>query len=207
MDVQRIGVIGAGKLGTALARLALDAGYEVRISGSPRQAMLELVIGTVLPGAQLLPEADVVAQSDLVVLAIPFGKAHSVNFDALGGKIVVDAMNAWEAAGGHLDEEHGGTTSSLIRMRNPEMRLVKSLNHLGYLDLTGDAREAGHPLRRAIAVISDDEEARAVVASVVDSLGFDPVEAPTAASRCLEPDSPVFGRPVSAAELREALGL
>ncbi|GAA4902655.1 NAD(P)-binding domain-containing protein [Tessaracoccus lubricantis] len=205
--MSRIGIIGAGKLGTALARLALDAGHEVRISGSPRQAMIELVIGTVLPGAQLLPEADVIAQSDVVILAIPFGKAHSVDFDALAGKVVVDAMNAWEAAGGHLDEDHDGTTSSLVKLRNPEMRLVKSLNHLGYLDLTADAREAGHPLRRAIGVVSDDEEARRVVARLVDSMGFEPVEGPRSASRCLEPGSPIFGRPVSAEELREALGL
>ena len=86
---QRLGIIGAGKLGTAIGRLALDAGYEVRISGSDRQPMLRLVIDTVLPGARLLPEADVVADSDLVVLAIPFGKADTIDYAALEGKVVV----------------------------------------------------------------------------------------------------------------------
>lgn len=202
---QRLGIIGAGKLGTAIGRLALDAGYEVRISGSDRQPMLRLVIDTVLPGARLLPEADVVADSDLVVLAIPFGKADTIDYSALEGKVVVDAMNAWDAAGGHPDPDWDGTTSSLVASRNPGMRLVKSLNHLGYSDLVADAHEAGHPLRRAIAVISDDEGARERVAELVDRLGFDPVEAPRSASRCVEPDSPIFGHPMGAAELRAAL--
>lgn len=109
---QRLGIIGAGKLGTAIGRLALDAGYEVRISGSDRQPMLGLVIDTVLPGARLLPEADVVADSNLVVLAIPFGKADTIDYAALEGKVVIDAMNAWDAAGGHPDPDWDGTTSS-----------------------------------------------------------------------------------------------
>ncbi|AQP47160.1 hypothetical protein BW730_06160 [Tessaracoccus aquimaris] len=202
---RRLGIIGAGKLGTAIGRLALDAGYEVRIAGSPRQPMLALVIETVLPGARLLPEADVVADSDIVVLAIPFGKADSIDYGPLEGKIVVDAMNAWDAAGGHPDPTWDGTTSSLVRAHNPRMRLVKSLNHLGYSDLIADAHESGHPLRRAIAVVSDDAEARAEVANLVDRLGFDPVEADRSASRCIEPSSPIFGIPVGADELRAAL--
>lgn len=201
----RLGIIGAGKLGTAIGRLALEAGHEVRLSGSPRQPLLELVIETVMPGAQLLPEAEVVAGSDVVVLAVPFGKAGSIDFAALTGKVVVDAMNAWEAAGGHPDPHWDAATSSLVGSYNPRMRVVKSLNHLGYQDLVADAREPGHPLRRAVAVISDDVEARQVVAELVETLGFDAVEAGSEASRCVEPDSPLFGRPMAADELRAAL--
>lgn len=201
----RVGIIGAGKLGTAIGRLALEAGHEVRLSGSPRQPMLALVIETVLPGAQLLPEAEVVAASDVVVLAVPFGKSGSIDFAALTGKVVIDAMNAWDAAGGHPDPNWDGTTSSLVAAHNPGMRLVKSLNHLGYTDLGATRQEAGHPLRRAVAVISDDLEARRIVAGLVETLGFDAVEAGREASRCVEPDSPLFGRPLAAAELREAL--
>ena len=200
-----LGVIGAGKLGTAIARLGLDGGYRVLLSGSARQPLLNLVIETVAPGATLVSESELVAQSDIVILAIPFGNLDAVNFEALDGKIVVDAMNAWDAAGGHPDQEWNGPTTALVQARNPAMRLVKSLNHIGYTDLVTDARPAGHPLRRAVGVVSDDDAARRQVAALVDTIGFDPVEADATAFGALEPDSPIFGVPSDSTAMREAL--
>ncbi|NHB86031.1 NAD(P)-binding domain-containing protein [Tessaracoccus sp. HDW20] len=138
-----LGIIGAGKLGTAIGRLALEAGHAVLLTGSTRQPMLALIIETVLPGARLVSEADLISAADIVVLAVPFGKAGSIDFPALTGKVVVDAMNAWDAAGGHPEPGWDGTTSSLIASRNRSMRLVKSLNHISYTDLTADALPAG----------------------------------------------------------------
>lgn len=203
-----IGIIGAGKAGTTLARLALRAGWRVLLSGSPRQPLQALIVETLVPGARLVGEAELAAASDVVVLAVPFGKADTVGFDRLAGKVVVDAMNYWYPVDGVLPEVEAfeGSTSEFTLARNPRMRLVKSFNHLGYHDLETDARPAGHPHRRAVAVASDDPDARALVARLVDDLGFDPVTLSLADGVHLQEGGPVFGVPLSRQRLRAALG-
>ena len=203
---KRLGIIGAGKVGTTLGRLALAAGWEVLISASPTRALQALVVEMMLPGARLVPEAEVVAGSDVVVLAVPLSKVGTVDLAALSGKVVVDAMNHWYPVdGAHDDVADAPSSSHWVRGLNPAMRLVKSLNHLGYHDLENDARPSGHPERRAVAAASDDAEARATVAALLDDLGFDPVELPFADGRHLEGDAPVFGRWVDAPGLLAAV--
>jgi len=203
---KRLGIIGAGKVGTTLGRLALASGWDVLISASPTRPMQSLIVETMLPGARLVPEAEVVAGADIVVLAVPISKATTVDLPALSGKVVIDAMNHWYPVDGSHDEvEDAPSSSHWVQSLNPAMRLVKSLNHLGYHDMETDARPAGHAERRAVAAASDDVEARAAVAALLDDLGFDPVELPFAAARQLEGGGPVFGRWVDASGLRSAL--
>lgn len=201
-----LGILGAGRLGTAVARLARGAGYDVILSGSPRQPMLGLIVETLIPGARLLSEAEVVAGADLVLLAIPFAKLDSLDLDALAGRIVIDALNPWPAVDGTSSQPSSAASSSeAVLGRNPSMRLVKAFNHLGYLDLEADARPAGSALRRAMGVASDDVAARSRVAHLVDAVGFDPVLLGLAEGRLLEPDGPVFGRALDAVRFGEAL--
>ena len=150
---KRLGIIGAGKVGTTLGRLALAAGWEVRIAASGRQPLQDLIVETMLPGARLLPEAAVVADSDVIVLAVPLSKVRELDLDALSDKVVVDAMNHWYPVDGNLDGlTEGGSSSDWVAALNPRMRLVKSLNHLGYHDMETDARPVGHAERRGVAV-------------------------------------------------------
>lgn len=202
-----MGIIGAGKVGTTLARLALRAGWDVVMSGSPRQPMQALIVETLVPGARLLTEADVVAAADLVIFAVPFGKADAIDVDALSGKVVVDAMNYWYPVDGHLAavDDFPGSTAEYTQARNPRMRLVKSLNHLGYHDMETDARPTGDPDRRAVVVAADDPDARALVARFVDDLGFDPVLTGLADGVHLEEGGPVFGVPLTEGQLVAAL--
>lgn len=203
---KRLGIIGAGKVGTTVGRLALAAGWEVRIAVSGRQPLQGLIVETMLPGARLLPEADVVAQSDIVLLAVPLSKVTTLDLPGLSGKIVVDAMNHWYPVDGALDGLGPSASSTdYVAGLNPQMRLVKSLNHLGYHDLETDARPGGDPERRAVAVASDDRGARAAVAGLLDDLGFDPVEFGADAGEHLQGDGPVFGRWVDATGLRAAI--
>lgn len=199
-----IGIFGAGKVGTALARLLLASGYEVRITGSPRQTALDLLVSVVAPGARVVPAAELVAASDVIIVAVPFGKAGTVPWELFDGKVVVDAMNYWPPVDGHIDsvDADDRSTSEINAARNPRARVVKSLNHLGYHEMEDDAMDAGSPLRRAIAVVGDDPEARAVLTRIIDDLGFDAVDGgPLAAGRALEPGHPAFGRELSAPEL------
>ncbi|MDO5534871.1 MAG: NAD(P)-binding domain-containing protein [Propionibacteriaceae bacterium] len=202
-----LGIIGAGKVGTTLGRLALGAGWDVCLSASPQRAWQSLIVETMLPGARLLPEPELVAASDIIVLAVPISKATTIDLDALSGKVVVDAMNHWYPVdGSHDGVAEAPSSSHWVQALNPAMRLVKSLNHLGYHDLETDARPAGHPERRAVAAASDDVEARAAVAGLLDDLGFDPLEIPFAEGRHLEGDGPVFGRWFDTERFAAALG-
>ncbi len=203
---KRLGIIGAGKVGTTVGRLALAAGWEVRIAVSGRQPLQGLIVETMLPGAQLLPEAEVVAGSDIVLLAVPLSKVGELDLAALSDKVVVDAMNHWYPVDGTLDLLDGVASSThYVASLNPAMRVVKSLNHLGYHDMETDARPVGDPDRRAVAVASDDAGARAEVAALLDDLGFDPVEFDSDVAVHLQGDGPVFGRWVDAPGLRSAI--
>ena len=203
-----IGIFGAGKVGTALARLLVDAGYDVALTGSPRQTALDLLVSVVAPGARVSTPAELVERSDVIIVAVPFGKSGTVPWEAFDGKVVVDATNYWPPVDGHIAEIDADerSTSEIHAALNPRARVVKSLNHLGYHDMEDDAMPAGSPLRRALAVVGDDEGAREVVARLIDDLGFDPVDGGGLANgRALEPGHPAFGREHSASELAALL--
>ncbi len=199
-----IGIFGAGKVGTALARLLMDAGHEVLISGSPRQTALDLLVSVIAPGARVVSADALVDGADVIIAAVPFGKARSLPWHRFGGRIVVDAMNYWPPVDGNIAEidDDLRSTSEINATLNPEARLVKSFNHLGYHEMEDDSLPAGSPLRRALAVVGDDAEARAVVARLIDEIGFDAVDGgPLANGRALEPGHAAFGRELSSAEL------
>lgn len=199
-----IGIFGAGKVGTALARLLVGSGHEVLISGSPRQTALDLLVSVIAPGARVATPAELVEASDVIIVAVPFGKAGTVPWNDFGGRIVVDAMNYWPPVDGHLADVDADerSTSELNAARNSLARVVKSLNHVGYHEMEDDSMDAGSPLRRAMAVVGDDEDARAVIARLIDDIGFDAVDGGGLANgRVLEPGHPAFGRELSAGEL------
>jgi 8-hydroxy-5-deazaflavin:NADPH oxidoreductase len=192
----KIGILGAGKAGTSIARAAIAAGDEVRIASSGDPARIALITEVLVPGAVATTAADAVRDAEIVVLAVPMHKFHDVDPSLLDGRIVVDVMNYWEPIDGRVDELEDAPegTSVIVQRAFPGARLVKSLNHLGYHELEEDARPAGAPDRRAVAAASDDVDALAVVLAFVDRIGFEPVDAGSLAQgAALEPGSPLFG--------------
>ncbi|TFD62752.1 NADP oxidoreductase [Cryobacterium suzukii] len=193
-DETTIGILGAGRVGTALARQALKAGYQVRIATTQPAADNALLVDIVTPGA-LAVESSQAAASDLVVLAIPLHKYRTLNPDSLAGRIVIDAMNYWAPVDGVFDdfESDARTTSEVVEGFLQHARVVKSLNHIGYHELEEDDRPAGDETRRALALAGDDDEAKALVASFIDRLGYDAVDAgPLAAGRSFQPATEIF---------------
>ncbi|MFC5931280.1 NADP oxidoreductase [Cryobacterium melibiosiphilum] len=199
-----IGILGAGRVGTALARQAVKAGYRVRIATAQPAADIDLLVNIVTPGAQAV-DASEAAASDLVIVAIPLHKYRTLNPADLAGRIVIDAMNYWAPVDGVHDdfEADARTSSEVVAQFLAGSRVVKSLNHIGYHEMEEDDRPAGDPERRALAVAGDDANAKDLVRGFIDRLGYDAVDAgPLAAGRVFEPTTAIFTGSYTAPALR-----
>ena len=203
-DELRLGIIGAGKLGTTIARAAIDAGYDVALSGSGPADEIGLTVDVLAPGARALTTAEVVRHSDMIVLAVPTHRFRELPDDLFAGKIVVDAMNYWEPVDGTDDElvSADAGTSSIVQAHFPSARVVKSLNQLGYHELDELGRPKGSPDRVAVGAAGADRLAVRRVMRLIDRLGFDPVDAgPLENGVVLEPDGSPFAVTYTAEEL------
>jgi 8-hydroxy-5-deazaflavin:NADPH oxidoreductase len=194
MSRATLGILGAGRVGTAIARQALRAGYDVAIAASGDPANIELIVEVMAPGARAVTAAEAARDSDLVVLAVPLRRYATLDPDMFAGRVVVDAMNYWAETDGHIPALATAPSSSeMVADHLPGARLVKTLNHIGYHDLEIDHAPAGTPGRRALAVAGDDDAARTGAMELIEHLGFDAVDAgPLAAGTALEPGTEIF---------------
>lgn len=206
-ELPTLGILGAGKVGTGLARQALKAGYKVLISGSGSPAKISLIIQIMAPGAEAVSPEELMERADLIALSVPLNKFRSLNPDALAGKHVIDTMNYWRDTNGDMPELAAApSTSELIQDHLPAARLAKALNHIGYHELELDARPAGAEDRRALAFATDDDGTRELTRELIEHLGFDAVDAGSLANGiALETDTPIFTSSYNRAGMEEQL--
>jgi 8-hydroxy-5-deazaflavin:NADPH oxidoreductase len=204
----RLGIVGAGRVGPAIARAAMAAGYDVAISGSGPAERIGLIVEVLAPGARALVTDEVVRQTDLIVLAVPMHRFRELPRDLFTGKILIDAMNYWEEIDGVDDElaTAPAGTSVVVQQWFRSARVVKSLNHLAYYKFDAGRRPNGAAGRLAIAAAGNDRIALAAVLHLIDRIGFDAIDAgPLEAGVALEPDGLVFGAAYTADDLSSLL--
>lgn len=203
-----IGLIGAGHIGSQLARLAVANGYNVVLSNSRGPETLSSLVEELGTKARAATPVEAATAGDVVVVTIPLKNYRSVPVEPLKGKIVIDTNNYYPQRDGHIPEldNESTTTSELLQRHVPESKVVKAFNHIYAADLTTDGRPAGTQNRRALVIAGDDEGAKAVVAGLIDRFGFAVVDAgPLREGWRIQRDTPGYGPRRTAEELRRDL--
>ena len=203
-----IGLIGAGHIGSQLARLAVSHGHDVVVSNSRGPQTLGSLVAELGPQARAATPAEAAAASDLGVVTIPLKAIDAVPVEPLKGKIVIDTNTYYPQRDGHIPalDNESTTTAELLQRHLPSSRVVKAFNHIQAADLTAHAQPKGSPNRRALVIAGDDAAAKRTVADLIDRFGFDVVDAgPLSEGWRIQRDTPGYGPRRNAEELRRDL--
>lgn len=204
-----IGIIGAGHIGSELARASIAAGYDVVIANSRGPETLADLITELGPHAAAGTAAQAAEAAEaFAVVTVPLHAYRNVPVAPLAGKIVIDTNNYYPQRDGVIAaiEEGRATVSGLLQDHLPQSRIVKAFNHLPAAAITAEAEPSGTADRRALAVYSDGDAAAATVAEFIDAIGFDAVLAgPLADSWRIERDRPGYGPRLTTDQLVAAL--
>lgn len=203
----RIGIIGAGLIGQALAQLVIAAGHEAMLSNSRGpQSISRLLID--IPGSQVGTVEDAAEFGEIVLVAIPLKHYRSVPAMYLKEKIVLDANNYYPERDGRIAalDRFETTTSRLLAEHLRYSSVVKACNAILAQDLTQDSRPKAAPDRRALPIAADDAAAKALVIKLLDEIGFDAVDAGTLdESWRFERAKPAYCIPLDKQRLKVAL--
>jgi predicted dinucleotide-binding enzyme len=208
MAQARIGFIGAGHIGSQLARLAISTGHGVVLSNSRGPETLAALVGELGPNARAATAVEAATAGDIVVVTIPLKNYRTVPVAPLAGKIVIDTNNYYPQRDGHIPEldNESTTTAELLQAHLPTSRVVKAFNHIYAAELTTHGQPAGSKNRRALAIAGDDADAKAAVTNLLDEFGFDTVDAgPLKEGWRIQPGTPGYGPQRTAGELRKDL--
>lgn len=203
-----IGIIGAGHIGSQIARKAVQLGYDVVISNSRGPETLTGLVAELGPRARAATPAEAAAAGDFAVVTVPLGSIGDLPVPPLEGKIVIDTNNYYWERDGRFPELDSGqaTTSGLLQKHLPTSKVAKGFNHIMAKEIATDGAPAGTANRRALATASDYPEAAELVTRFYDEFGFDTVNiGPLSESWRVERDRPAYVVRQNAAELTENL--
>ncbi|GAA1906435.1 NAD(P)-binding domain-containing protein [Nocardioides lentus] len=174
-EIQTVGFIGAGRIGSAVARLAVDAGYDVVLSNSRGPETLADLVADLGPRARAASREEAAEAADALVVTIPLHAVGDVPVAPLDGTIVLDTNNYYPDRDGHVAalDEHRATTSGLLQEHLPGAHVVKVFGTINSEAIVPLARPSGDPERCALPVFGDDADAKARAVALLDRLGYD----------------------------------
>ena len=205
----RIGIIGAGMIGSTLAKLWIDAGHEVRVASRDPGSLRELVerLG---PRASAGTAIDAATFGQVVMLTVPLKAVPDLSHDLtpiVAGKVVLDTGNAYERRDGEVAKKasaHPQGSAGWAAAKFPGALWVKAFNSVYFKTLESEAHRRGD--RVGIPLASDVPAAMQTAADLVRDAGFDPViVGALARGKEFEPDTPPYNTGMSGPELRRLL--
>ena len=200
----KIGIIGAGNIGSLLAKKLDAAGHTVKLANSRGpESLTETISGT---GIQAVEKDAVVRDADVVILSVPFAKNLELAALLAGAPataIVVDTSNYYPARDEAIADVENGKPETVWASEQIGRPLVKAWNAVLAQTLAGAGSEAGTPERIAIPISGDDASAKDLVAELVSLTGFDTVDAGTLDNSWrLQPGTPAYCTELTVDELK-----
>jgi 8-hydroxy-5-deazaflavin:NADPH oxidoreductase len=193
-----VGLIGSGRIGSTVAKLAVAAGHPVVLSNSRGPDTLTGLAGQLGPLARAGTGQEAAKAGDLVVVTIPLRAFQDVPAGPLVGKTVIDTCNYYPQRDGQIPGLDSGalTSSELIQRHLAGSAVVKAFNNIFYKHLESLSRPSGAPDRSFLPIAGDDPGAKAAVTAFLDSIGYGAVDAgPLTEGWCQQPGTPVYGAP------------
>jgi predicted dinucleotide-binding enzyme len=202
------GIIGAGNIGSQVARALIGLGHDVVISNSRGPETLTDLTADLGEKARAATAEEAAEAGEVVVVTVPLKNYEQVPVAPLAGKVVIDTNNYYFERDGNIAALDNGldTVSSMLQRHLPESKVAKGFNHIMAEDITTDGTPAGTEGRRALATSSDFEEAAELVQRLYDDIGFDTVNVgPLSESWRVERDQPAYVVSQTRSELVENL--
>lgn len=207
----RIGIIGSGNIGSAIARHWVEAGHDVLLSAKHRENAERLAKQLGKKACSVVPE-DAARYGDVVLLTIPLGEVPKLSDtirNALKGKIVMDTCNPYPERDGEAANEvirSGQGTGIWTEKQIPGARVVRAFNSVHAETFASQARRQGDPI--GVPLASNDPEALRVVAKLVKDAGFGPViVGGLEQAKRFDAGTPTYGSDLPVTQLRERLGV
>jgi 8-hydroxy-5-deazaflavin:NADPH oxidoreductase len=170
--VMKIGIIGAGHIGSTTAELFARAGHAVAISNGSGPDSLKDVVAKIDGDVRAGTVAEAAAFGDVVLFAIPYGAYKTLSSLPLAGKILIDATNAFGGRGGN-----GVTSTETVAKDFPGAKVVKAFNTMNFKTLaTAGKPGADRDERLVLFVAGDDKKAKATVSGLIEEIGFAAVD-------------------------------
>ncbi|RYE07988.1 MAG: NADP oxidoreductase [Hyphomicrobiales bacterium] len=166
----RIGIVGAGAVGSAIAAVLARAGIEATIVNRRGVGSLAVLLAGLAPHLTAGTREDVLG-ADIVFVAVPWMRLGDAigGVSDWGGRIVVDCNNALEGPSFKPVELNGLTSSEAFAQMVPGARVVKAFNHMLPHLLAGDPRAEGG--RRAMFMAGDEPAAKVEIGKIIDAIG------------------------------------
>ncbi|MBG9327671.1 NAD(P)-binding domain-containing protein [Corynebacterium belfantii] len=196
--MKTIGFIGSGLIGATVARLAIDAGYNVVMSNSREPRTLLPLTQALGPNARAATAEEAAQAGDIVVVTIPLNSLHEIPTEPLRRKVVIETSNYYEQRDGFIEQLDSReiTTSQILQDRVPEAKVVKAFNNINFRHLGELARPEHADARTSLVIAGGDDSAKAEVREFLNAIGYGTIDAgPLAQGWRFDNGQPAYGRP------------